>query len=225
MAGKPNVVVKPAEVESSSYLLRLYGSEDCHYCHRIRLALKIKDVTVEEFAVESIAELPQDIHELGGISKSDRLPIMLERDFVIPRSEVIILYIDERFPTPPLMPTVPSDRVKMRNIIHALDAGIVALVDAIEEAPRNKATLIRKLSDNLIEFSYDYFDGVNHRDHKINIIDCMLAPILWRLQRMGISIEKNKALKYQPLISYMNYLFSQPEFMGSCTEKELLLRS
>lgn len=225
MAGKPNSIIKPVVEESNSYLLSLYGSEDCHYCHRIRLALKIKDVSVDEYPVDGIGELPQDVHELGGISKTDRLPIMLERDFVIPRAEVIILYIDERFPTPPLMPTVPSDRVKMRNIIHALDQGIISLVDAINESPKNKATLIRKLSDNLIDFTYEYFDGVNHREHKINIVDCMLAPVLWRLDRMGINLEKNKAMKYQPLISYMNYLFSQPAFMGSCSEKELKLRT
>lgn len=219
------ISTKAVEAESTSYLLRLYGSDDCHYSHRIRLALKIKNVTIDAYSINSISELPQDVHELGVITKADKLPIMLERDFVIPRAEIIILYIDERFPTPPLMPTIPSDRVKMRSIIHALDNEIIALTDAIENSTKNKATLTRKLSDNLIAFSYEYFSDVNHRDHKFNIVDCMLAPILWRLQRFGINIETNKALKYQPLISYMNYLFKQPAFIGSCSEKELLLRS
>lgn len=226
MIQKINVAsTKAVDAESNSYLLSLYGNDDCHYCHRIRLALKMKNVTIDSYFIEGINELPQDVHELGGITKTDRLPIMLERDFVIPRSEIIILYVDERFPTPPLMPTIPSERVKMRGIIHALDTGIINLTDAIISAPKNKATLIRNLSDNLIDFSYEYFGDVNHRDHKFNLVDCMLAPVLWRLHQIGINIEKNKAAKYQPLISYMNYLFSEPSFISSCTEKELLLRS
>lgn len=221
-----SVAAKAIDPENNSYLLRLYHNDECHYCHRIRLALRAKNVTLDTFAIGDIRDLPQDVQELGAISKTDKLPILLERDFVIPRPEIIILYIDERFPTPPLIPTIPSDRVKLRSTIHSLDSGIISLVDNIlDEETKSKAALIRKLSNSLIDFSYEYFDDVSPKDHKFNIIDCMLAPILWRIHKLGINLENNKLPKYEPLLAYMNYLFSHPAFIGSCSKKELKMRA
>lgn len=223
---KLNPSLKGQDIDNSTYHLKLYGKEDCHYSHGIRLALEIKNLTIITNFVENIRDLPQEVTELSSINDMNSLPIMLERDFVINQPDIIIQYIDERFPTPPLMPIAPHDRVRMRTIVHHLENSIISLVDvALDEKNKRKTSIVRDLHDALVGFSYEYLGNLNVKEDHMNLIDCMLAPILWRLETLGVKIENRKATKYQPLIAYMNYLFSQESFINSCTEKELQLRT
>ena len=55
------------------------------------------------------------------------------------------------------------------------------------------------------------------------LVDCYLAPIMWRLTSMGINLPYNKQLK--PLLDYQNKIFERPGFIDSLTTIEKDLRA
>ena len=221
---KPKTATKinPNKQESNYYQLKLFSKENCQYSHSVRLALKIKNVDVETVIIDDVRDLPQEVEELLQHDDKLTLPMLLERDFVISRPGIILQYIDERFPAPPLMPETPNERVSIRNVIYHINHNIVDLAYSLSKDKSKKhADVVRQLQATLVSFSYANFEDFVAKEHEVNMVDCILAPVLWRLKTLGIDINKQRGTKYKWLAAYMSYLFSQRFFIDSCTEKEL----
>ena len=58
------------------------------------------------------------------------------------------------------------------------------------------------------------------RSDEFSLVDCTIAPILWRLPSFGI----NLSAKARPIRKYMDEIFSRPSFQASLTEAEQELR-
>ena len=93
----------------------LYSDRDDHYSQRVRIVLAEKDITAE--IKESRPEdAPEDILS---ISPYHRLPILVDRDLAVHDPSVMMEYLDERFPHPPLLPVYPVARANSRlSLIH-----------------------------------------------------------------------------------------------------------
>jgi RNA polymerase-associated protein len=57
---------------------------------------------------------------------------------------------------------------------------------------------------------------------EFTLVDCCIAPILWRLPSLGIDIRPSKQSK--PLFAYMDQLFKRESFQQSLTEQEREMR-
>ena len=79
-------------------------------CHRVRIVLAEKDITVEIHDVDT-DKLPEDLIDLNPYAT---VPTMVDRELVLYNARVLIEYLDERFPHPPLMPVDPVSRAKTR---------------------------------------------------------------------------------------------------------------
>jgi len=130
-------------------------------------------------------------------------------------------YLDERFPFPPLLPVDPIEKAEKRLLIFRFTRSQgcwYELVNAIETGNEKKASEARKiLSSNLIEliplFAYQpYF-----KSDDMSIVDACLAPILWRLKKLGIKLDSKKA---KPIMDYANRLFAKNSFKESLTDCE-----
>ena len=60
-------------------------------------------------------------------------------------------------------------------------------------------------------------------NEEFSLVDCCIAPILWRLTSVGIEIPKDS--KHKPLQEYMKTVFTRKAFLNSLTEIELEMRS
>ena len=87
-----------------------------HYSQRVRLVLAEKGVAVEIVDVEP-GSMPED---LAGLNPYNSLPTLVDRDLVLYESKVIMEYLDERFPHPPLLPVYPVARAQSRLIIYRI---------------------------------------------------------------------------------------------------------
>jgi RNA polymerase-associated protein len=56
-----------------------------------------------------------------------------------------------------------------------------------------------------------------------SLVDCVIAPILWRLPQIGIELQKNT--KTKPIYEYMQRVFTRPCFLESLSELEEDIRS
>ena len=98
-------------------MLRLYDADRCPYCARIRIVLAEKGVPYETVVVD-LDDRPAWIYEKNPLGK---VPVLEEDDFVLPESAVIMEYLEERYPEPPLWPADPAERAAGRLLLERFD--------------------------------------------------------------------------------------------------------
>jgi glutathione S-transferase len=100
--------------------VRLVDAARCPYCARVRLALAEKQLDYETVEVD-LGNRPQWLLELN--PPHGRVPV-LDDGFTLPESEVIMAYLDERYPEHPLLPSDPVERAQARLLVHRFDESL-----------------------------------------------------------------------------------------------------
>lgn len=195
----------------------LYSDRDNHYSHRVRIVLAEKDITCEirEFDTEDVSD------EILAMSNTHQLPILVDRDLNLSDTGVIMEYLDERFPHPPLLPVYPVSRASCRELMLRIDREWCPLVDQILNSRMTKKKEMQvkeELIQQLATISPTFKEFAFFMNEDFTLVDCYLAPILWRLPSMGINLPYNKHLK--PLLDYQAKLFDRPGFNDSLTTIE-----
>ncbi len=195
----------------------LYSDRDNHYSHRVRIVLAEKDITCEirEFDTEDVSD------EILAMSNTHQLPILVDRDLNLSDTGVIMEYLDERFPHPPLLPVYPVSRASCRELMLRIDREWCPLVDQILNSRMTKKKEMQvkeELVQQLATISPTFKEFAFFMNEDFTLVDCYLAPILWRLLSMGINLPYNKHLK--PLLDYQAKLFDRPGFNDSLTTIE-----
>jgi len=91
-------------------MLTLYDAARCPYCARIRILLAEKEVSYETVEID-LENRPVWLYEKNSVG---RVPILEESGFVLPESRVIMEYLEERYPEPPLLPFELAERALVR---------------------------------------------------------------------------------------------------------------
>ena len=98
-------------------MLTLYDADRCPYCARIRIVLAEKGLPYETVVVD-LDDRPAWIYEKNPLGK---VPVLEEDDFVLPESAVIMEYLEERYPEPPLWPADPAERAAGRLLLERFE--------------------------------------------------------------------------------------------------------
>jgi len=91
-------------------VITLYDADRCPYCARVRIVLAEKDVEYEAIEID-LSDRPAWIYEKNS---TGRVPVIEEDGWVLPESAVIMEYLEERYPEPPLLAADPADRALAR---------------------------------------------------------------------------------------------------------------
>ena len=198
----------------------LYSDRDDHYSQRVRIVLAEKDISAE--INEAKPEETSD--EILSISPYHKLPILVDRDLAIHDPSVMMEYLDERFPHPPLLPVYPVTRANSRTLMLRIDKEICPLVDKLSAKDGTDKELLVAKEELLHEISAiapTFKEFPFFMSEEYSLADCYLAPILWRLPSLGINLPLNRHLK--PLLDYQSKIFERPGFQDSLSliEKDL----
>ena len=197
-----------------------YSDGNDHYIQRVRLVLAEKGVSVEIIDVEK-GIMPEDLADLNPYNS---LPTLVDRDLALYESMVIMEYLDERFPHPPLLPVYPVARAQSRLFIYRIQRDWCGHVDTII-AGRSKDTVIDKarkeLRESLITIAPIFNEKPYFMSDEFTLVDCCVAPILWRLTVMGIELPPKHG---KPILDYMNRIFEREGFQASLSEAEMDMR-
>jgi len=177
-----------------------------------------KSINIDIVDVDGV-DLPEDLLDLNPYHS---LPTLVDRDLVLYDSRVIIEYLDERFPHPPLMPVDPVTRAQFRLALFRIERDWYSQAQQIEDAvDKRQATRARKILSESIVASADVFAIKKYfLSDEFSLVDCSVAPILWRLPRYGIDLDESAT----PIHKYMEDVFSRPSFHESLTELEQEMR-
>jgi glutathione S-transferase len=99
-------------------MLTLYDAARCPYCARVRIVIVEKRIEVETIEID-LNDRPAWIYEKNA---TGRVPVVEEDAWTLPESAVIMEYLEERYPEPPLLPADPADRALARLRIFRHDA-------------------------------------------------------------------------------------------------------
>jgi RNA polymerase-associated protein len=190
-----------------------------HYSHRVRLVLAEKAVACVHVDVAS-GQCPEQLAELNPYGT---LPTLADRDLALYESTVVMEYLDERYPHPPLLPVYPVARANSRLLIHRIQRDWCSAVDLIldpktKESARTKAR--KELRESLTGISPLFDDKPFFLSNEFSLLDCCLLPILWRLPQLGVELPAPA----KPLLDYMSRNFSRPGFQESLSSIEQAMR-
>lgn len=191
-----------------------------HYSHRVRIVLAEKGVSVEIVDVDP-ENKPE---ELADLNPYNALPTLLDRDLSLYESKVMMEYLDERFPHPPLLPVYPVARAQSRLWMYRIEKDWSPLVDIILNGNNKEAAAAARkdLKDSLLSIAPIFSEMPFFMSEEFTLVDCCLAPILWRLNALDLKIQMTK--QTQPLLEYMDRLFARESFQESLTELEREMR-
>ena len=199
--------------------MTFFSDNTCHYSHRVRIVLAEKGVTVDLIEVEP-DHLPA---ELADLNPYNSLPTLVDRDLVLYESKVMMEYLDERFPNPPLLPVYPVARAESRLYMHRIELDWCGLVRTIETGSEPAKTEAAKaLAESFTGIAPIFAEKPFFMSDEFTLVDCCLAPILWRLPSYGIDLKLTKQTK--PLFTYMETLFDRESFQESLSPQEREMR-
>ncbi len=200
--------------------MTLFSDARDHYSHRVRMVLAEKSVTVD---IEDIdpKRKPQELIE---ISPYNSLPVLADRDLVLYEANVIMEYLDERFPHPPLLPVYPVQRALSRLWIIRVEREWSGRLNVLmsgkgRESVRSRAR--EELRESIIGVAPIFGEKAFFMNDEFTLVDCCVAPIFWRLEAVGISLPERSTRALQ---KYMDMIFDRPSFRASLTETELEMR-
>lgn len=199
--------------------LGCYSDPTDQYSHRVRLVLAEKAVIAETIDV-SAGSCPRGLAEVNPYAS---VPTLVDRDLALYDPTVIMEYLEERYPHPPLLPVYPVARANSRMLMHRIDRDWCVLAEQIldpktKETARTKAR--KELRESLIGVAPIFAELPYFMSEEFGLVDCCLLPLLWRLPILGIELPKTAA----PLLDYMTRSFARETFQASLSKAEKLFR-
>src|SRR5210317_2053748 len=192
-----------AVVSNRRSVMTLFSRPTDIHSHRARLVLAEKNINIEISNIPG-PELPEDLMDLNPYHS---VPTLVDRDLTLYDSRVIIEYLDERFPHPPLMPVDPVTRAQFRLALFRIEKDWYALAEQFEDDAEKKAPAkSKKMLKESILASAELFEAKQFfLSDEFSLVDCTIAPILWRLPVYGIDLGSQS----ESIEAYMKRVFER----------------
>lgn len=200
----------------------LFHNEIGHQSHKVRIVLSEKGITADLEALDP-ENLPKEILE---VNPKGFLPLLIDRELALYKSQLIVEYLDERFPHPPLLPVYPVSRAHIRLFIKRIEKDWCVIFDELisGKAKESKAKKLRtELKSQILGMSQILKEKPFFMSDEFSLVDCCIAPILWRLPLVDIELQKDT--KTKPIYEYMQRVFTKSCFINSLSELERDIRS
>lgn len=205
-----------ALVANKRSVMTLYSDTRSPYSHRVRMVLAEKNITVDIIDSDP-QELPEDVMDLNPYGS---LPTLVDRGLTLYESRIIMEYLDERFPHPPLLPVDPVSRANSRLFMYRVDRDWYTLMDAIFAGGKAATKARKELRENLTATAPVFAAKPYFMSDDLTLVDCSIAPLLWRLPSLGVELPPQA----KAVDDYAARLFERSSFQESLTELEQEMR-
>src|SRR5690625_5934786 len=194
--------------------MTFYSAADDHYSHRVRIVLAEKGVTVD--IVDTDPANPSE--ELAEFNPYNSIPTLVDRELVLYESKIMMEYLDERFPHPPLLPVYPVARAESRLYMYRIERDWCSLANQILKGgtARSLEKPRKELREGLLAVAPIFEERPYFMSEEFTLVDCCLAPLLWRMQIMGIELPEDR--KSTRRLENMDRQLSRPRFEDSLTQ-------
>jgi len=201
-----------AGIANRRSLMVFYSDSVCPIGHAARIVLAEKDVSVEINFIDD--DKPEVLNELNPYNS---ILTLIDRDLVLYDAQIIMEYLDERFPHPPLMPVDPVNRASNRQLRYRVMRDLYSAVEELDSDNEIAAANAKKvLRDNLTAIAPVFAQMPYFMSNDYTLVDCCMAPLMWRLEQYGIKLP----MSGKPLQKYADRLFERQAFQTSLSDVE-----
>jgi RNA polymerase-associated protein len=205
-----------AVIANRRSVMTLFSDATCPQSHRVRMVLAEKGITVEIVNIDP-GNLPEDLIDLNPYQS---VPTLIDRELVLYDPQVIMEYLDERFPHPPLMPVDPVSRARSRLALYRIEKDWYSLLGEFDKGEKAAAKARKTLRDSLAASAEVFSAKPFFLSDEFSLVDASIAPILWRLNHYRIELPAQA----KPVLQYADRLFKRDSFKASLTEAEKEMR-
>ncbi|OYW93930.1 MAG: stringent starvation protein A [Alishewanella sp. 32-51-5] len=198
-------------------VMTLFSAVDDMFSHQVRIVLAEKGVTVDILQVTP-DNVPEDLYEVNPYGS---LPTLLDRELALYQADIIMEYLDERFPHPPLMPVYPVARGQARLMMYRIKHDWYSLAEKILQGDDEAAIARQELKEGLLSIAPLFSEAPFFMSEEFGLVDCYMAALLWRLPLLGIELNGTGS---KQLKTYMNRIFERDAFQASLTDAEREIR-
>jgi RNA polymerase-associated protein len=202
-----------ASIANRRSVMVLYSDTITPINHCVRIVLAEKDINVEINFIEG-DERPVELAELNPYNS---ILTLIDRELVLYDAQIIMEYLDERLPHPPLMPVDPVSRASNKQLRYRVMRDLYELINDIGGDNEIASANARKtLKDNLTAIAPVFRQKLFFMSDQYSLVDCCMAPILWRLNEYGIKLPGST----KPMQQYAERLFERDAFQRSLSDAE-----
>ncbi len=198
-------------------VMSLYSDMNDPASHAVRFVLAEKAINVE---IQHVTpdDRPEDLVDLNPYA--DSILTLVDRELVLYEPQIIMEYLDERFPHPPLMPVDPVSRANNRLYRYRLQRDVFDLVPGIEAGGAGAEQARKALRDNLSAIAPIFAHRKFFMSDDYSLVDIFLTPVLWRVAHYKLKLPASA----KPLLQYADRMFQRDAFEASLTEAEREMR-
>ncbi len=200
-------------------VMTLYSDAASPGGHAVRIVLAEKDINVEIHFIDDESK-PEDLNDLNPY---DDLLTLIDRDLVLYEPQIIMEYLDERYPHPPLMPVDPVSRANNRQLRYRIIRDLYTIIADLSGSNDIAAANARKvMRDNLTAIAPAFAQKPYFLSDEYTLADCCLVPLLWRLDHFAIKLPAQA----KALTQYGERMFGREPFKASLSaaERDMRLR-
>ena len=184
--------------------MKLYNANLSPYASRVRIVIYAKSLPVEIVAPPG----GQGSAEFKKLNPTGKVPALAVDGHVIPESEVINEYLEDRFQTPSLRPTDPLARARMRALSRFTDLYLAqhvrALFGQMNPATRDTKLVGEKLAEldtRLDQLEQLIVAGPYAAGPELTLADCALCPVFFFLTRLVPAVGGKNPLDGRPKLA------------------------
>ncbi len=194
-------------------VMTLYSDAIDPIGHGVRIVLAEKDISVDINYVD-VESRPEDLNDLNPY---DSILTLIDRDLVLYDAQIMMEYLDERYPHPPLMPVDPVSRANNRQFRYRIMRDLYGIIEDLNSTNDIAAANARKtIRDNLLAIAPIFSQHEFFMSDEYSLIDCCLAPLLWRLRFYGVKLPSQA----KPIVKYAEKVFARKGFQASLSPFE-----
>ena len=194
-------------------IMTLFSDGNDLLSHRVRVVLAEKNINHEIVDVDP-ENIPADLIEINPYKTT---PTLVDRDLVLFDAQLIVEYLDERFPHPPLLPVDPVNRARLKMLLIRVKNDWDPLIEKLIGKTEKQSVKQRKeLREKLTELAPVFEQKPFFMSDEYTLVDCAIAPVLWRLNEMCIELPESAIA----VTEYAQRLFDREPFRESLSEME-----
>ncbi len=207
---KAAVRPRPSEAD----LIILYDNPFSPFARKVRLVLQFKDVAFQ--SIDALAVVERE--HLLAVNPRAEIPVLVDGEVTIVNSADIVAYLEDRFPTPTLLPSSPELRAKARSWQRIADTVLDAIIHDIslwtwpthqrtDQPPGGLLEAGRRDLERILAQLETSLDAKGFLCGDLSIADLALFPHISSLKLLGVSLDPfqevlrwNRKLRMLPVV-------------------------
>lgn len=216
--------------EQMAEQLVLYSYWRSSAAYRVRIGLNLKGLAYQTMPVHLVrdgGEQHADAYRL--LNPQELVPVLKHGERVLRQSVAILEYLDETWPSPPLLPAASRDRQRVRAVAHAVACDIHPLnnLRVLQYFDRTWSVPQPERDEWVRHWVAEGFEAIEAmlNDHPATgtfcegdipgLADCCLIPQMYNARRFGVDLEP-----YPTLVRVEKACLALPAFEAALPENQ-----